>query len=232
MALSKSIIKELDKTELYFKKYQYRATIATQGIFYVHGCKTMDRFAKLVIDRYEDWELTKDRYPNGWYRQPLRLEEHDLALIEDLITLKQNLQGADVRFRHENDILSLYTNDESLIEMLSKHDFRWSFDKAVVSPQGVKYFKRQPPAKFRTYMTGNKIKGEFCEEMIEYLNRTPDVVPSGAFYDWLHRRNRYGNYVWLWNNHFIDYNDERNLMMLHLMFPNAIGTTYKLEKKP
>ena len=232
MALSKSIVKEIDKTELYFKKYQYKATISAEGVMYIRGCKTMERFIRLVTRRYEDWELSKDRYPNGWYRQPLALEDHDLILIEDLITLKSNLEGADVKFRHENDNLSLYTNDESLIETLAKHDFRWNFDKAVVSPQGVKYFKRQPPAKFRTYMTNNKVKGDFCQEMLEYLNRTPDITPSGAFYDWLHRRNVYGNYVWVWNNHFIDYNDERNLMMLHLMFPNAIGITYKLEKKP
>lgn len=231
MVLSK-LAKEIDKTELFFKKYQYKATISAEGVFYIRGCKTMDRFMYLVTNRYEEWQTTKDRYPHGWYREPLSLEQHDLALIEDLITLKQNLIGADVRFRHENNNFSIYTNDDKLIQLLVNHDIRWSFEKAVVSPQGVKYFKKDPPAKFRTYMTGNKVKGDFCQEMLEYLNRTPDLYASNAFYEWLHRRSMYGNYVWLWNNHFIDYNDERNLMMLHLMFPNAIGTTYKLEKKP
>lgn len=233
MALSKSIVKELDKTELYFKKYQYKATISAEGVMYIRGCKTMERFTRLVNRRYEDWELTKDRYPNGWYRKPLALEDHDLTLIEDLITLKANLEGTDTRFRHENDNLSLYTNDETLIEMLVNHDFRWTFDRAIVSPQGVKYFKKDPPAKYRAYMTNNKIESEFCQEMIEYLNRTPDLEPSNAFYEFLHRRSIYKySHLWLWSNHFIDYNDERNLMMLKLMFPKAIGKTYKLEKKP
>lgn len=231
MVLSK-LVKEIDKTELFFKKYQYKATISAEGVFYIRGCKTMDRFMHLVTSRYEEWKTTKDRYPRGWYREPLSPEDHDLELIEDLINIKANLIGADVRFRHENNSFSIYTNDDKLIQLLVNHDIRWTFEKAVVSPQGVKYFKKEPPAKFRTYMTGNKVKGDFCQEMIEYLNRTPDLYASNAFYEWLHRRGMYGNYVWLWNNHFIDYNDERNRMMMHLMFPNAIGTTYKLEKKP
>ena len=231
MASFKSIINKIDKTELYFRKYQYKASITSLGMMWIRGCKSMDRVEYLVTRRYEEYELNKDRYPNGWYREPHKLEDHDLTLIEDIINLKGNLKGSDIRFRHEGDTLSLYTNELNLIEFLIDHDYRWMVDQAVVSPEGIKYFKRQPPALYRTYMTGSKVKGEFCQDMIDYLLRTPDVTPSGAFFDWLHRR-AYGNHVWLWNNHFIDYNDERNLMMLHLLFPSAIGKTYKLEKKP
>ena len=233
MALSKSIIKNVSKTELYFNKYLYRASITALGIFWIRGCETIDRFSELVSRRYEDWESQKDRYPHGWYREPISLAEHDIFLIEDLITLKNNLKETDTRFRHEHETLSIYTNDESLIELLINHDCRWCIDKADVSPNGVKYFKKDPPAKYRAYMTTNKIETDFCNEMLEYLARTPDLTPSNAFYDWLRRRTSYmHSYVWLWNNHFIDYNDERNLMMMKLMFPKAIGKTYKLEKKP
>lgn len=233
MALSKSIINTVSKTELYFNKYVYKASITSFGIFWIRGCETIERFNTLVSRRYEEWESQKDRYPNGWYREPMRLEDHDVFLIDYLITLKNVLKGTDTRFRHEHETLSLYTNDESLIEKLIDHDFRWRIDKADVSPTGVKYFKKDPPAKYRAYMTTNKVEADFCKEMLEYLNRTPDLEPSSAFEEWLHRRTIYmHSYVWLWNNHFIDYNDERNLMMMKLMFPKAIGKTYKLEKKP
>ena len=233
MALSKSTIKQIDRTELYFKKYQYRATIFTQGLMWVRSCKTIERFKYRVTKRYEEWEATKDRYPNGWYREPLSLEDHDLKLIEDIINIKDNLAGADIQFRHEQDTLSLYTNDGNLINLLLNHDPRWNVDQVIPSPDGVKYFKKDPPAKYRAYMSNNKVESDFCEEMLEYLNRTPDLEPSNAFYEFLHRRVNYRySHIWLWNNHFIDYNDERNLMMMKLMFPKAIGKTYKLEKKP
>lgn len=232
MALSK-LVKEIDKTELFFRKYQYKASITTIGVYWVRVSKTIEKFNNLVTRRYEEWEAQKDRYPNGWYRAPTRLADHDLFLIENLITLKNNLKDTDTRFRHEHETFSLYTNDQSLIDLLIKHDDRWFIEKANVSPDGVKYFKKNPPAKYRAYMTSNKVKAEFSQEMLEYLNRTPDLIPCKALEEWLHRRSSYRySHVWLWETHFIDYNDERNLMMLKLMFPEAIGRTYKLEKKP
>ena len=232
MALSKSTIKVTDKTQPYYNKYSYKASVTTTGVYYVSIAKTMADFTQLVMDRYEEWDTHKGRYPHGWYREPTPLADHNLDLIQQIIDIKNKLKGSDVRFRHEHETFSLYTNDEKLIKRLIK-DSDWSIEQVNVSPTGVKYFKKDPPAKFRAYMTGNKVNSEFCPEMIEYLNRTPDLEPSNAFYDWLHRRSKYHHpHVWLWNTYFIDYNDERNLMMLRLMFPEAIGKTYKLEKKP
>ena len=232
MVSSKSTIKSVDKTQLYFNKYSYKASVTTTGIYWVGSAKTMADFTQLVLDRYTEWDTHKSRYPHGWYREPVPLSSHNLDLIEQVIDIKNSLKGCDVRFRHECETFSLYTNDEKLIQRLAK-DKNWSIEQVSVSPAGIKYFKKEPPAKFRAYMTNNRVKAEFCPEMIEYLNRTPDLLPSNALYQWLHRRSSYNHtHVWLWSNYFIDYNDERNLMMLRLLFPEAIGKTYKLEKKP
>ena len=68
--------------------------------------------------------------------------------------------------------------------------------------------------------------------MIDYLDRTTDMNASDALYTWLKRgrKNTY-SYCWLSSYFYVDYDDEKNLMMMHLMFPGAIGKTYKLEKK-
>ena len=231
MALSKSTIKRTEKTHLYFNKYVFKAAVTTTGIHWIKVCKDINRFIELVQQRYDEWETSKDRYPNGWYRQPKHAAEHDLGLIEDVINIRISLIGSDVRFRFEHETFSIYTNDDKLIKKLSDNK-AWKIEQADVSPPGIKYFKKDPPAKYRAYMTSSKIKSEFCQEMVEYLGRTSDLEPSNAFVHWLHRRNSYSySHVWLWNNHFIDYNDERNLMMMKLLFPDAIGKTYKLEKK-
>lgn len=233
MASSKSTIKSVDKVRLFFNKYSYKASITTHGIYWIKACESMVTFHEFVNQRYSEWESNKERYPYGWYRQPKSLAEHDLDLIEYLINLKDGLKTSDIKFRHEYETFSLYTNDEALIKRLNKHDARWRIEKAIPSPNGVKYFKKDPPAKFRAYFTANKIGAEFTQEMIDYLNRTADLTPSLSLYEWLRRRNKYnGSYVWLNSYHYIDYNDEKNLMMMHLLFPGAIGKTYKLEKKP
>lgn len=232
MASSKSTIKVVEKTQLYFNKYSYKATATTTGIYYVSSAKTMADFTQLVMDRYEEWDTHKGRYPHGWYREPTPLADHNLVLIEQIIDIKNSLKGSDVRFRHEYQTFSLYTNDEKLIKRLI-NDSNWSIEQANVSPEGIKYFKKDPPAKFRTYLTNNKVDPNFISEMIDYLDRTSDMSASDAFYTWLRRGKRHVyNYCWLNSFHFIDYNDEKNLMMMHLMFPGAIGKTYKLEKKP
>lgn len=232
MASSKSTVKKVGKTELYYNKYVFKASVTSHGLYWVRVCKDIQRFVELVQQRYDEWDTNKSRYPNGWYRQPKSMAEHDLDLIEKVIKIKNSLDNADVRFRHEHETFSIYTNDEKLVKKLIRQGF-WEIEEIEVSPNGVKYFKKDPPAKFRAYMSSNKVNSEFSEQMIEYLNRTPDLQPCNALYQWLHRRNLYNHsHIWLWNNHFIDYNDERNLMMLKLMFPEAIGKTYKLEKKP
>ena len=232
MASSKSTIKVIDKTDLYFKKYSYKASIAVDGVYWIRVCDNIDRFIELVQQRYEEWETQKDRYPNGWYREPPSLAVHDLDLIEYIIKTKNSLNNADVRFRHEYETFSIYTNDEKFIRKIEKHK-KWEIEQVQVSPTGVKYFKKDPPAKFRTYLTNNKVDPEFVADMKDYLKKTSDMFASNAFYDWLQRGRQYSySYCWLHSSHFIDYDDEKNLMMMHLKFPGAIGKTYKLEKKP
>lgn len=232
MASSKSTIKRVLKTQLYFNKYRYKATITTLGMYWVRSAKSLADFTTLVENRYSEWEEHKGKYPYGWYRQPEKIENHDLILIEEVINLKNSLATSDVRYRTENDNFSIYTNDEKLIKRLSTNK-KWMIEEVEASPAGVKYFKKDPPAKFRTYLTNNKVDPNFISEMIDYLDRTSDMFASNAFYDWLKRGRRHAyNYCWVNSFHFVDYNDEKNLMMLHLLFPGAIGKTYKLEKKP
>lgn len=231
MASSKSTIKRVLKTQLYFNKYRYKATVSTTGIYWVRSAKTLADFTTLVQDRYNEWDQHKGRYPYGWYREPEKVENHDLKLIEEVIDIRNSLIGADVRFRNEYDTFSIYTNDAILIQKLSSNK-NWKFEEVEASPAGVKYFKKDPPAKFRTYLTSNKVDQSFIPEMIDYLDRTTDMNASDALYTWLKRgrKNTY-SYCWLSSYFYVDYDDEKNLMMMHLMFPGAIGKTYKLEKK-
>jgi hypothetical protein len=229
MASSKSAIKTIDKVELYYNKYSYKASITTPNVHRIRKVDNILDFTTIVTEQYDIYDSTRDRYPNGWYRPPPTVAEHDFYLVEYLIDLKNNLSGADVKFRHEYNTFTMYSNDTSLIDQLTQNTYNWKIEKAETSPAGVKYFKRTPPAKYRAYMTNNKLAAEFKSEFLEYMERTPDIRPSNAFERFLHRSNYSSTY--LWNTYFIDYDDDKNLMMIMLMFPGAIGKKYKLEKK-
>lgn len=229
MASSKSAIKTVDKVELYYNKYSYKASITTPNVHRLRKVNNILDFTTIVTEQYDIYDSTKDRYPNSWYRPPPSLAEHDFYLIEYLIDLKNNLSGSDIKFRHEHNTFTLYSNDTLLIDQLIHHNSNWKIEKVEASPTGIKYFKRTPPTKYRAYMTNNKLAAEFKSEFLAYMERTPDIRPSNAFERFLHRYNYSSTY--LWNTYFIDYDDEKNLMMIMLMFPGAIGKKYKLEKK-
>ena len=115
------------------------------------------------------------------------------------------------------------------IDLLSEKQFIERREQ--ISSKGIKYFKNDPPANYRAYMTSNQMPADFKADMVEYLERTPDIRPSKSFENFLAPNRYHHSTIWLWSNYFVDYDDERNLMMMHLMFPSAIGKTYKLEKK-
>ena len=205
-------------------------------------CKDIDEYQETMQQQAEEYNkrlavtgggpaassnyLYKRMYEPG---APLNLD-----LVEYLINMRKNEYKKNKRLgmRHESNTIQLYTNDITVLETIATKTTKAKFSKIIVSPAGTKYFKRTPPAQYRVYMTNNKVDMSFTTDFQEYLDRTPDLKPCDSFKHSLDRNIRFRHQsVYLWSTHYIDYNDEHNLMMLHLMFPQAIGKAYKLEKK-
>jgi hypothetical protein len=231
MASSKSTTKELDRTKLFFNKFCYRTVITVPNSHWVQKVKTVDDYLEKIKELYDLWNTNKNRYHSSWYREPINPEDIDKARVEKIIKLvTSNKDKSLIKYRCEGDNLQVYTNDLKLVTEFAKFVENNLITKVNQCPDGIMYFKKDPPAKYRAYMTNNKMPIEFREEFLTYLTRTPDVKPSDAFYAYIHRSSRRYQ-TWLWDTYFVDYNNEQNLMMMHLMFPKAIGKSYKLEKK-
>ena len=232
MASSKSTTKELDRTKLFFNKFCYRTVVTVPSSYWVQKAKTVDDYLEDIKEKYLLWESTKNRYPGSWYREPVKPDEIDKDKIEKIINLvNANKDKSLVKYRCEGDNMQVYTNDLKLVTEFAKFAKNNLITKVNPCPDGIMYFKKEPPAKYRAYMTNNKAEANFKEEFLEYLGKNQDVQPSNAFYAYLHRGTRFAYQSYLWDKYFIDFNDERNLMMMTLLFPGAIGKKYKLEKK-
>lgn len=231
MALSNLVINTVDRTNLFFNKFSYRVNI--NGVpcsYWMRRCKTIDDYIAQLEHQYDLYEEQQKRYQHQWYRKPLHPSEIDLQKIENLLTLIQRYKDKSiVTYRHEHENISIYTNDLEIAKVFAEKLDVSVITEVTLTPDGVKLFKREPPAKYRAYTTNGKMPNDFKQEFIEYLERTPDVRPSEAFYTYLHRNRGYQSY--LWDTYFIDYDDDKNLMMMTLMFPGMIGKKYKLEKK-
>ena len=226
MALSKLAIKTIDRPNLFYNKFSYKIDIHNiPMIHHLKKCTNIIDYLEEVDARYIEWESTKDRYPNGWYRNPISPADVDVPRIEQLIQLMQQYNDkSQVMYRKEHKTVIVYTSELTIIEKFAKLTPR-NITYISLSPE-VMFFKRTPPAKYRAYVTNNQMPADFKENFMEYLKRTPDVKISSAFHSYFTRRwNR------LWDRYYVDYDDEKNLMMMMLMFPNMIGKKFKLEKK-
>jgi hypothetical protein len=232
MASSKLKIKPIDRDALYFNKYLYRAYIKAPNLYWVQYCKDIDEYSQRITAEGEEWEIAKKNPNSYWYPHRYSPDPIDFDLVTHIIDLRiKYYRNKLIGMRHEGNTISVYTNDVKMLEGIVKVKPNVKLSQAIIAPKGIKYFKKEPPAKYRAYMSNNKMPADFKTDLIEYLERTPDICPSKSFEHFLSRRVNHNYSVWLWSNYFVDYNDERNLMMMHLMFPGAIGKTYKLEKK-
>jgi hypothetical protein len=228
MALSKLVIKTLDRTNLFFNKFMYRINVTgVPSVHRINKCTNIQDYIDHIDKLYADWEQSKERYPHGWYRTPQSSTELDLTRIENLIGLMQKYNDKSlITYRCENSTVSVYTSDLALAKEFADTLSVGLLTQVNPMPTGVMLFKRSPPAKYRAYMTNNKVPPDFKENFVAYLERTPDVKPSSLFRNYFVRR-----YTFLWEKYYVDYDDEKNLMMMMLMFPGMIGKKFKLEKK-
>lgn len=227
MASSNLIINTVERTNLFYNKFCYKINIYDIPLLYrLKKCTTIVDYMKEIEDRYAEFESSKDRYPTGWYRSPEAPADIDTVRIEHLIQLIQKYNDkSQVMYRMEYKTLIAYTNELDIIEEFAKLT-ESMVTHITLNPEGVMFFKRTPPAKYRVYVTNNQMPSGFKEDFMEYIKRTPDVKISSAFHSYFVRQ-----WTRLWDRYYIDYDDEKNLMMMMLMFPGMIGKKYKLEKK-
>jgi hypothetical protein len=229
MALSKLVIKKLDRTSLFFNKFTYRINIhSVPSVNWVHKCANIQDYIDHIDDKYRVWEETNQKYPSSWYRIPTKSSDLDLLRIENLIDLIHIYNDKSVvSYRKEYESLSVYTTDLKIAKVFADKLSVGIITEVDPMPTGVMLFKRQPLKKYRAYATNNKMPTEFKQEFLAYLEKTPDVKPSSAFAGYFSRARQ----TYLWDKYYLDYDDEKNLMMMMLMFPGMIGKKYKLEKK-
>jgi hypothetical protein len=228
MALSKLVIKTVDRPNLFFNKFVYRINVTgVPSVHRINKCTNIQDYIDYIDKLYADWESSNQRYPNGWYRTPPSSSDIDLIRVENLIGLMQKYNDKSlITYRSENSTVSVYTSDLVLAKEFADTLLVGLLTQVNPMPTGVMLFKREPPAKYRAYATNNKMTPDFKESFVAYLERTPDVKPSSSLMSYFVGRN-----TWLWDRYYLDYDDEKNLMMMMLMFPGMIGKMYKLEKK-
>lgn len=213
-----------EREVLFFKKYRYRASFRCNGINYT-------RLAKNYNDFFRNYNL---RFNKGSI-----LTAAQQKTIKNFIDWKNKITSneLEVSFRLEGWNASVYSNDLELLETLNNFikDVRFTEVKLINAPVGTKYFIRQPKHDHRAYLKNLRIPASDFLALRDIFTRYENsLFPSKTLIRWLN--NRYispsATSVFLYGSHYIEYDEPSMLTLLHLTFPEIMGKSYKLEKRP
>jgi hypothetical protein len=121
-----------------------------------------------------------------------------------------------------NDLKTLH-NDIKIVEA------------KAIEKVGVKYFVREPKHKYRVYMKSKRVTQENKTELIEFITKNKKLFPSKALKKWfLYEKSTrpYWSRSWMSSAWYVDFDEDSYLSYLHLMFNEAFGKSYTLEKRP
>jgi hypothetical protein len=225
MALSNSKVKSKDRLTLFYKKFAYRATLEIPELFWASYVSDFQGYNERIQARLEE-EAENPRWYEG---RKINVTKINYDLIEKYINFRNKYKNdSRVCLRHERNSAGIFTNDISIINELLSFYPAAIITHVTPMPEGVIYFKKDPPAVYRVYCRNVNREGSIRKDILDYLNRTPDVSPSDALKMALRREFKK---TWFHTGQYFNYNDEKNLTMMHLMFPGVLGKSYKLEKK-
>jgi len=189
-------------------------------LYWAHGICTIEDYIHVVKD-----VIFEDR---SW-RGKVKLEEIDFDLVEKIILFK-NKHSAECIYRHEGDKIAVFTNDIAILQEMLSIQSDVKLTELLLSPAGVKYFKNDPPSKYRVYLKSKRITDDERDSLLTFLERTDIVEGCDGLRRNLSSSVNYRN-SWVHTGQFIGYNEESTLTYFSLLFSGLVGKSYKLEKK-
>jgi len=233
---------ELDsrRTDHYFGKYQYKASFDVKGVGYFRYIKSYDRFESLIDETH-----IRVSNPIARSHRPITLREQlepTLDVIKEFVLWRQWADSEDRDFRvnvtHNNVIV--YANDAALLESL-RDSFRGQValsyyqTERIANMQTDTIYQLEPKHSYRVYFVDNRMSNEDFIRLIEFLEQhgfTPcrsllrdyrELVDDDRLYR--------SNFTKVERSHHVDYDDERMITVLMLMFPGIVRKVYRIERR-
>jgi hypothetical protein len=219
------------KNKLYFNKFKYKAMCTIQGAAYTYYTPDLETFI-IRMEKFKDNKLRygirviEDDWKEYW-------DEVNLDQVSQFLTWRNTVSKDKCMLRIQGDTVSFFSNDISLLDTLKSIDKNVSYFEAEVYKADTIYFSKNPKFKYRTFFKGKRCPDDFFSNIIEFCNRYPKANVSRGLQALAHnRRKNYTRFIYLHSSYYVDYNDESMISILHMLFPNMVGKTYSLAKRP
>lgn len=223
MDLSKLITE--NRKGLYCGRYEFKLSFMIPEIGRVRYCMDYKAFkARIEFLRHK-----------GWISQDFVLNKKLQIIFQNYFKWKPTTKNAGISIRLNRQRLSICANDITLLQHYATffEGVPTVFRRAINNtPQGVLYFKRTPPTKYRVYFKYTKVDDTFYKTLAELFNRykntTSPLYPSKSLTRWIDSTTIYQG--WISGNYSIGYNNESDYTIIALTIPEVLGPKFKLEK--
>lgn len=219
------------KNKLYFNKFKYKAMCTIQGAAYTYYTPDLETFI-IRMEKFKDNKLRygirviEDDWKEYW-------DEVNLDQVSQFLTWRNTVSKDKCMLRIQGDTVSFFSNDISLLDTLKSIDKNVSYFEAEVYKADTIFFSKNPKFKYRTFFKGKRCPDDFFSNIIEFCSRYPKANVSRGLQALAHnRRKNYTRFIYLHSSYYVDYNDESMISILHMLFPNMVGKTYSLAKRP
>jgi len=218
------------RSNLFYNKYQYKASFYLSGLPLLWFCNTKEE----VLQKYE--------------KNPKRFKGADIDSIVrvfDWLTIQNKKPEKEFTKRMEANSMSVFSNDLNFLKTLESINVKILYTEVDLSiPQGTKYFKNKPKHNYRVHLKSKRVSDDFALKLGTWFDRykgTDTVIaPSAALKEWVDsakslQKSGYGSSWRLRyssSHYFFDYDNESTLMLFMIMFDSMISRKYKLEKRP
>ena len=221
----------------YYRKFKYRAVVDGPGMSFVKNATSPADVVTKIDENRAYRQKRQTSYGYGWGAYGKHNKEYwngiNYPELKNLWSWVNDHKN-ECRFRYEGDKLGIFSNDLPLLKTLEKlvPVVKFSQSKSV---EGKMFFAEKPEFEYRVYFKSGGVKADFIETLADFILRNVDNK-NMRFSDELKAQALNGKFLHTWAyfhcSHCIDFTNEKNLTLLHMLFGGMLGKFYKLEKRP
>jgi hypothetical protein len=242
-------IVEVDRTTLYYNKYDTRLRLAVPGIGFTRYYSSAEQLWIRVLEE-------KDHYDSNGYRirsslftpVPSPLSQLNKTQCYKLIEIAQAFN----QLTQTNDKVKIVNQSNSLFAYFNLADIGILQAVTIVADQcqapitlaehitevhpEVKYTSDPPRHQYRLYARELRLEDsvKFREDLLGFLKKHENILfPSAAFWVWLKDQGGPANFYYWTHSHikstyYIDFDNPSSHILIALAYPELAGKKYQL----
>jgi hypothetical protein len=223
-------MKIVEKPNLYYDKYKYRAHLT-------HPDFNIARYAK---NEFELQRAIENRYVNNVYYFAItgtnrneKVELVNKVLLSNFIDWRNNFSDKTT-IRMDYNSISVYSNDLNLLKTLETLGPEVEYYEIELTGSPDLLLRENPKHPYRTYFKSKTVPMDFHDELKSFLESYKNsAFPCGALLNWANnlpiRQQWKRKYIEA--SYFIEYDNESFRTILGLTFDRYLGKTYKVEER-